>query len=310
MKQLLSATAAYRALVKDRQEDKLSHAYLIHFNDSRELKDALKFFALAFFGLKEGDADGKRLLAESLPDCAFYPAEGKKWTADAAGEIVEDSALRPLERNKKLYVLCGVEQASPIVQNKLLKVLEEPPAGVHFLIGATSLSPVLDTVKSRVKILAVPPFSKQEIYSALERESHREINLKAAESCCGVLGVAKDMAEGGWFKNLEAAAMEICLAEGKGEMAEIAARYGDVKQKNELLNCVQQNFFNAANEINCGMPLGKIASKYCIGSLIYAVESVNKAYFDVKFNAYFQGLLYDLMLRIGEENDRWLKLQE
>lgn len=310
MKQLILSSSAYRTLVRDRQADKLSHAYMLHFNDARELKAAAELFALAFFNLTEGDADGKRLLAGNLPDCAFYPADGKRWTADAAAEIVEDSSLRPLEREKKLYVLCSFEQASPIVQNKLLKVLEEPPAGVHFLVCATSLSPVLDTVKSRVKTLTIPPFSKEQIFDALERDCRREINGQAAESCGGILGVARDMAEGGWFKNLENAAREICLVKDKGEMAEVALRYGDTAQKNELLNCVQINFFNALKEKQQGISLSETAKRYEIPALIYAVESVNKAFSEVKFNAYFQGLLYDLMLRIGEENDKWSKLQE
>ncbi|MDE5788997.1 MAG: hypothetical protein K2H78_01130, partial [Clostridia bacterium] len=147
MEQLVCGTAAYKIFCGDKQVDRLSHAYMLYFADERNLRSALKIFALKFFGESKDTRGGRLILSEGLPDLKVYPQPDKKLTAADAAAIVEDAALKPLEYDRKLYIISDFNNASPIFQNKLLKVLEEPPAGVHFLLGATSLSPVLDTVK-------------------------------------------------------------------------------------------------------------------------------------------------------------------
>ena len=172
MEKLIESTTAYKIICADRQRGKLSHSYMLHFADPKNLRAALKIFACGFFG-----ATGSllsRISSESYSDFRIYPAEGGKITADGVAEIIEDSALRPLEGDKKLYVITDFDSASALVQNKLLKTLEEPLAGIHFLLGVTSLAPVLDTVKSRVKLLEIPPFSQSEIEQALERAGVQE----------------------------------------------------------------------------------------------------------------------------------------
>jgi hypothetical protein len=42
--------------------------------------------------------------------------------------------------------------------------------------------------------------------------------------------------------------------------------------------------------------------------LIYAIESLNQAVSDVKFNANFSALLYDFAVRVVQEKQRWKKL--
>ena len=282
---------------------------MLHFNDIKNLRAVLKIFALRFFGLDENSVDGRRILSEVFTDCRIYPAEGKKLTADAVAELLGESVMRPVERDKKLFIISGFEQASALLQNKLLKTLEEPPQGVYFLLGATSLAPVLDTVKSRVKTLTIAPFSESDIYSALERRGSNSLNASAAQSCGGVLGVAENMVDGGWFAEIRSAAREICTASTLDKAGTAAIKYGDTKYKNELLSELAVLYHGALCERASGQPLGEVAKVWQTPALAYAVESVDKAASDVKFNAFFQGLLYDLMLRIIEENNKWLKLQ-
>ena len=282
---------------------------MLHLNDAKNLRNVLKIFALKFFSLSENDADGKRLLNENLPDCRIFPAEGKPLNVDAVNGLLSDSVLNPLEKENKLYIISGFEQASALLQNKLLKTLEEPPAGVYFLLGATTLAPILDTVKSRVKTLTIPPFSSDEIFSALERKESNPLNRDAALSCGGIFGVAENMIGGGWFSAVASAAKEICTANKLSLAGELAVKYGDTKYKTELLTEVGLLFHNALCERAEGKTLGEISSLWETSTLIYACESVDKACADLKFNAYFQGLLFDLMLRIIEENDKWLKLR-
>jgi hypothetical protein len=281
---------------------------MLYFSDKSNLRFALKYFALTFFGVEEDSPLGKRILAESFPDCVIYPEEGKKLTVDGISQIIADSCLKPVEGDKKLYILDGFSESSAIIQNKLLKVLEEPPAGVHFLLGVTTLAPVLDTVRSRVKTLTIPPFTPTEIYGALQRLGDNPMNLEVAESCGGNFGTAENMVRGDWFKDILVGAREICTTKNVADIYLVAVKYGDTKYKNELLSEMEYKYFTALKE-SCRGEKGEVSSIWCSHTLSFALESITRAYADVKFNANFQGLLYDFMLRIIEENDRWLKLQ-
>lgn len=309
MKKLICGTTAYSTFSNDASRGKLSHAYMLHLNDVKNLRAALKIFALRFFGEDENSVCGKRISAEIFTDCLIYPAEGKKLTADALSELINESAMRPVERDKKLFIISGLEQASALLQNKLLKTLEEPPQGVYFLLGACSLAPVLDTVKSRVKTLTIPPFTEKEIFEALEREGKNPLNAEAAKSCGGIFGVAENMVGGGWFNEIRQAAREICTATDAGAAGLAAIKYGESKLKNELLSEMAVLYRAALGERAGGGQLGEVARRWQTGTLLYALESIVQATADVKFNAFFQGLLYDFMLRIIEENNKWLKLQ-
>lgn len=304
MKKLIFGTAAYTAFSGDIKSNRISHAYMLHFQDGKNMREVLKLFALKFFGVTESDADGRRILNESFSDLKVFPEDGKKFTVEAASALLADCALKPLERDKKLFIISGFNEAAPLVQNKLLKTLEEPLEGVYFLLGATTLAPVLDTVKSRVKTLTIPPFSESEIYAALERKESNPLNRQAAESCQGIFGVAENMVSGGWFAEVNSAAEEICSTTDIGRVGTVVIKYGDIKYKTELLSAIALRYHKMLEESVRG-------KKSCFETpaLIYAGKCADKAGRDLKFNAFFQGLLYDLMLRIIEENDRWLKLQ-
>ena len=301
MEKLLKSTTAYKIFSADRVAGRLSHAYMLHFADPKNLRDALKLFAAEFFS-----ADGSlaaRIKNESYTDLTVYPAEGKKISVDGVSEIIEDSSMRPVEGDKKLYIITGFEGASALVQNKLLKTLEEPCEGIYFLLGATALAPVLDTVISRVKMLEIPPFTAEEVFDALEREGSNSQNLDAAKSCNGVLGDAQNMVSGGWFKEVQAAAWEICTVNKVSQIADAVKKYGEIKYREELLSQMQNIYFSALTEG------GKLNTYLQKQTIIYALEQIARANADLKFNAFFAGLLYDFMLKVVKENDKWLKLQ-
>lgn len=301
MEKLLKDTTAYKIFSADRRNGVLSHAYMLHFADPKNLRAALKIFAKEFFAA-EG-ALAARIDGESYTDLTVYPAEGKKISADGVSEIIEDSSLKPVEGDKKLYIITGFEGASALVQNKLLKTLEEPLEGIYFLLGATTLAPVLDTVLSRVKLLEVPPFSERGVFEALERQGNNPENAAAARSCNGVLGAAQNMVSGGWFKEVRDAAEEICYCNKLSVIPDVVRKYGEIKYKQELLSEMQNIYFSALAE---GGKLNTLLQKHTI---IYALEELNRACADLKFNAFFQGLLYDFMLKVVKENEKWLKLQ-
>lgn len=307
MQTLLSQTTAYKILTGDVRSDRASHAYLLYFADAANLRRALRFFAVALYGAGKSSREAQLIESESFSDVKIFPAEGRKLSVADADEIASDCALRPIEGSKKIYVISSFEEASAVVQNKLLKVLEEPPAGVHFLLGATSLSPVLQTVISRVRLLEIQPFSPEQIISVLARTGGDSERIKvAAQSCGGVLGQAQAMVEGAWFDEILSAAEEICRADTLSEAGDICLKYGDISHKEELLRQVQRIYFDRLSA--CVKGGERSDGIFCLSALCCACSAVDEALSDLKFNANFSNLLYDFALKVITENNRWKKL--
>lgn len=61
----------------------------------------------------------------------------------------------PLQHSQRLLIIPEIERASDPAQNALLKLLEEPPAHIQFILTTTQLSSVLETIQSRSEIIPV-----------------------------------------------------------------------------------------------------------------------------------------------------------
>lgn len=81
--------------------------------------------------------------------------KGKSFTVDAVREIRSNAFVVPNESDKKIYILKNGQNMNEQAQNALLKILEEPPSYVFFLIVTTSKSTVLETVLSRVCVYSI-----------------------------------------------------------------------------------------------------------------------------------------------------------
>ena len=68
METLLKTTTAYKIFSGDIRCGKVSHAYMLRFQDAKNLRAALKLFALEFFGTDAFQPLGQRILNESYTD--------------------------------------------------------------------------------------------------------------------------------------------------------------------------------------------------------------------------------------------------
>ena len=70
-------------------------------------------------------------------------------TVDQIRALVEDAAVLPNEAERKVYILPEADAMNAAAQNAFLKLLEEPPAFVSFLLCAQRAEALLPTVRSR-----------------------------------------------------------------------------------------------------------------------------------------------------------------
>ncbi len=76
--------------------------------------------------------------------------QSKTFKIEAIREIRSEAFIVPNESESKVYILKNAQDMSEEAQNAFLKILEEPPLFVYFIILTTSKSAMLETVLSRV----------------------------------------------------------------------------------------------------------------------------------------------------------------
>ncbi|MBR5094006.1 MAG: hypothetical protein IK095_02820 [Oscillospiraceae bacterium] len=76
----------------------------------------------------------------------------KELLVDQIRALALDAVVLPNESARKVYILEDADSMNGAAQNAALKLLEEPPAGVYFLLCVTNPACLLDTVRSRCAV--------------------------------------------------------------------------------------------------------------------------------------------------------------
>lgn len=85
-----------------------------------------------------------------LPDCKV----------DTLRTLIEDAYSLT---ETTIYVVPNLDNASVNARNILLKVIEEPPTSVYFIITCSNIENILDTIKSRCQIYYLDNYTPNEI---------------------------------------------------------------------------------------------------------------------------------------------------
>ena len=145
-------------------------------------------------------AQCRKVLSGTHPDLTSIGEDGTEITVDRIRALRTDAYIRPNEAPKKIYIIHHAENMNLSAQNALLKILEEPPAHVVFLLLCESRRALLDTIASRVVPFSMAPLSVQELTDELRRRfpAADERSLSdAARVSGGFLGRACQALTGG-----------------------------------------------------------------------------------------------------------------
>lgn len=81
--------------------------------------------------------------------------------------LVEDAKLAIekayMASEETTVIILGAKTFSPVVQNKLLKVIEEPPPKKEFILITPSKATILDTIRSRLPISVISQDKEEEV---------------------------------------------------------------------------------------------------------------------------------------------------
>jgi DNA polymerase-3 subunit delta' len=100
----------------------------------------------------------------------FIKAENKQGniTARECNEIIHKISLKPFESRYKVLVMWMPEMLGN-EGNRLLKLIEEPPADTLFIFAAEKEERILPTIVSRCQIVRIPPMDTADIANALSQ---------------------------------------------------------------------------------------------------------------------------------------------
>ena len=138
------------------------------------------------------------------PDIRLESAAGgaRSFSVDTVRRIRLDAFVAPNDAAVKVYILAGVHNMTESAQNALLKILEEPPAHVRFILTCDGRSRVLGTVQSRCAGLTLGPLPEEQVTQALLRRDpalDRNQAARAAQLSGGLIGrAAEGLAQGGF----------------------------------------------------------------------------------------------------------------
>lgn len=117
----------------------------------------------------------------------FIGAENKQGniTAQECNEIIHKLSLKSFESDYKVLVMWMPEYLDK-EGNKLLKLIEEPPANTIFILVAENESMVLPTIVSRTQLVRVPPIAVEAIEEQLMLKA--KLNKDQARQIASVAG--------------------------------------------------------------------------------------------------------------------------
>ncbi len=317
---LLKKTNAYKVFSLDVDNNTASHAYLIVCDDEYYLENYLKAFAKKLICSENEPCDNCRncrlIESKQHTDVVFYPL-GKKILVGDIDDLVKKSTYKPLECDKKVFVLNGVSQMQPQAQNKLLKTLEEPPKNTYLLLGATSAYTVLPTILSRCKRLDITPFSEEDIILELEGEcDDRQKLLSAVRLSGGKLGEALERYHSGSGELAESLAIRTFL---EVKTSRDVARFSGNVTKDIIRDYVSSlaRLVGLAIRLKSREVKGEgefyktaleLSKTLSTGALLHASDVIKVAEKDVYYNASHVAVTDAVIFGILEGKHKWSKL--
>lgn len=149
------------ALSELENNGRIPHAIILESENKDTALDAAKYLAMYAVCPQSDKPCGtcihcKKASLMSHPDISYaYPEKkSKTYSIEQIRSITKDAYILPNEANAKVYVFEEADnRLSVIAQNSFLKLLEEPPKNVHFILLCENAQRLLVTILSRCTVV-------------------------------------------------------------------------------------------------------------------------------------------------------------
>jgi DNA polymerase-3 subunit delta' len=153
-------------------------------------------FAKLLAGRAKAKAEDRRenpLMFSSHPDLICFLPDGplRQISIDQARQLKELAQFVPAAARRRVFIVDEAGRMDPAGANSLLKILEEPPAGVILILTATNYYELLPTIRSRAIPVHLEPAAPDEVERFLKQrapempEADRRLAAQLAEGAPG-----------------------------------------------------------------------------------------------------------------------------
>jgi DNA polymerase-3 subunit gamma/tau len=174
--QLAGQTSIKTILRQQLKEDKVSHNYLFtggrgtgKTSTARLLAKSVNATVIGSDGLPDLLHDPVSLQIDKNQSLDIIEIDAASHTGvdNVREEIIQKSSYPPSQLKKKVYIIDEVHMLSKSAFNALLKIMEEPPAWIMFILATTEYHKVPDTIISRCQVFHFQQLSHDEMVKHL-----------------------------------------------------------------------------------------------------------------------------------------------
>ena len=219
---------------KKLEEKTLSNSLLFYCEDDKTSEVTLILTALmlnykTYALMNENSAEYKRVLNGADLDIKIYPKNKEKLLVSDSNEIVDEVFIKPTNKENKVFIIENIDLSTTEAQNKLLKVLEEPPKNVYFLISAKQADRVLPTIKSRCDKITIEKLPLGEIEKVCK-------NPLACMLCEGYVGKAEELSKNSNLNEIvDFAVSLVCDLKNSAQVLRFSKHFQELKGDIDLI---------------------------------------------------------------------------
>ncbi len=242
---------------------------------------------------------------------------------DEAEDIVKKLSLKSYEGGFKVMIIWMAEKMNIAASNKLLKLIEEPPAKTIFLIVTEEEGQIINTIKSRCQALHFPALSENDIENELVSKHEVSSNeaKRIAQQSEGNLNKALHLLHNDsndlifeewfitWIRSAFKAKGNAAVIQDLIQWSDAIAKSGRETQKQFIQYCL--HFFRQALLLNYGTPdlvyltpqtgnfkLEKFAPFIHSGNILSIEKELNYAQYHIERNGNAKIILLDLSIKL------------
>ena len=219
---------------KKLEEKTLSNSLLFYCEDDKTSEVTLILTALmlnykTYALMNENSAEYKRVFNGADLDIKIYPKNKEKLLVSDSNEIVDEVFIKPTNKGNKVFIIENIDLSTTEAQNKLLKVLEEPPKNVYFLISAKQADRVLPTIKSRCDKITIEKLPLGEIEKVCK-------NPLACMLCEGYVGRAEELSKNSNLNEIiDFAVSLVCDLKNSAQVLRFSKHFQELKGDIDLI---------------------------------------------------------------------------
>lgn len=173
----------YQILLQSFQNQKIPHAFLLVGKNA-----SLPAHFIAKSLICEDDVlacdmcnECRRIDEHNYGDFIYYNGQDETIKKPQIEYIQDQFSKSALEGKAKIYLMENIENSTNEAMNSLLKMLEEPTAGIYAIFTCQNLNRVLPTIQSRCQVIQLLPSSQKMLREELKKAdiAQDDVNILA-----------------------------------------------------------------------------------------------------------------------------------